>query len=132
MLAVNVLAAQLGLMVLATVVAGAFCAAVAYGMLGPFGVLASGGAVLASLPVGALVMILFHRLGAAPEAILLGTFLRLGLTLASGAALATVVQSLWVPAFFITLAVIYLVNLGIETWVVYEKNRRASGLTPSS
>ena len=128
---VIVFARQAGLMVAVTAVSGLLCAAVALGCVGQAGISMAGAAALISVPTGLAVLLVFRRWGAAPEAILLGTFLRLGLTLATGAMMATAVPVLWGRPFFLSLAAIYLANLSLETWFVYEQNRR-SGLSSTA
>ena len=107
---------QLAGTVSTTALVGLFCGLVTAGVIGVEGVWVSLAAALVSLPVGVLVVLYFFRNGVSAESIVAGTFIRMFLTaLLAGMAVLFLVN-LRVPAFFLVLGVIYLANLGVETW----------------
>jgi hypothetical protein len=122
---VKVLASQVGLMLLVTLVAGLCCTLVAALVEGAATAIATLTATAASLIPGAAVIVYFHRASLGVNALLLGTLLRIGLTSLVGGLLALAAESLRGPAFLLTLAVVYLSNLALETWFVLEKNQQS-------
>ncbi|WP_437203546.1 hypothetical protein [Planctomicrobium sp. SH664] len=110
---------QIAAMIAATLVAGVACAVVAQVLDVPDVLRATACAVLASLIVGTAAVTLLTAFGAAPPAILLVTGVRISLTLGLGFVLAKGIEGLWSPVFFVTLGVIYLANLAVETWFLY-------------
>lgn len=75
---------------------------------------------LASIP-GAVLSLLFQfRHGTGIVAILAATALRFGLTLGLAAYAAWSFPSLRSLTFFLTVSVVYLVSLFVETWLTYQ------------
>ncbi|WP_437192298.1 hypothetical protein [Planctomicrobium sp. SH527] len=125
------LAAQLGLSIVATLVAWLACLAGAWFVIGPDQVRPILVAGLVSLPIGLLLVCYFYVFGVNASALVLGSLLRVSMTLGIGAAVAWQL-GIWGRPFFLTLGVIYLANLALETWVVYKQNDSASKSRSSS
>lgn len=118
------LAAQVGLSILATLVALLACLAGAWLIIGPDQVRPVVVAGLVSLPIGLLLVCYFYVFGVNASALVLGSLLRVSITLGVGAAVAWQL-GIWSRPFFLTLGVVYLANLALETWVVYKQNSSA-------
>ncbi len=121
-------AIQVGISILATGLALGICCLVAWALnqlgfieLQNYQPLIAAGAV--SLVVGVFLVLFFTALGISAAALVFGSLLRVGMTLGGGAAVAWG-YGYWNHPFFVTLAVIYIANLGVETWMVYEENRK--------
>lgn len=108
---------------LVTLVAGLLCAAVVALVAGTGGLPAVVVATLLSLPVGVVVLLVFSRLGVSAEAIVVGSVLRVGLTLGAAGAVAGLFGDFRSPVFFLSVAVVYLANLAAETWLVYREDQ---------
>ena len=81
-------------------------------------------AVLTVLPVSLYVVFFLHRRGTAPAAILLATGLRFGLTLGLAGVVAWKFSSLRTLTFFLSITVVYLAGLYVETWLVWQDYRK--------
>lgn len=127
----NELLRNIGLMSLATLVAGAACCGFSFAFVGWPGAWAGLVATLVSLPVGVVVLVAFHVGGVSPGVIVAGTLLRAGLSLGWAGLLAGLSVSLRSPEFFLSIGVIYLANLFVETWLVYCEHRRTGGVSAS-
>jgi hypothetical protein len=129
---VNQLLRNAGWTALATVVAGLLCLVVGVSVAGAGGAWSAVMAAAVSLPVGVVVLVVFWRLGVSPEAIVFGSFLRAGLTLGGVVLAAELVEGLRLPVLFLSVGVIYLVNLAVETWLVSCGDQRFGGASPAS
>jgi len=114
--ALDSLKGQLGVMVLVTALSSLLCGLVAVPLVGREGVWSSIAAAMVSVPVGVLVIFYFYRYGLSAESIVAGTMIRMFVTTLLAGLVATVFAALRVPAFFLALGVVYLVNLAVETW----------------
>lgn len=114
--ALKSLRGQLAGMVSATLVAAFFCSLVALALVGKSGVWLSLAAAAVSLPVGVSVVVYFFRSGVSAESIVAGTLIRMLLTTVLAGLGTLLFEELRVPVFFLALGIIYLANLGVETW----------------
>ncbi|HWL07506.1 MAG TPA: hypothetical protein VNQ76_03810 [Planctomicrobium sp.] len=80
-------------------------------------VLAAGGV---SLPVGIVLAALFYVWGTEASVVVVGAVLRVVLTLGLGFLVAWLF-GYWNQLYFMTLAILYLTNLVVETWLAYEQ-----------
>lgn len=123
---------NVGLMSLATLIAGAACCGVASATVGSVGMIASLVAMLISLPVGVIVLRVFHVWGVSPGVIVAASLLRVGLSMGAAGLLAVGFENLRSSVFFLAVAVIYLANLFVETWLVDRERRRLDVLSSRS
>jgi hypothetical protein len=124
-LAATGLAMQVAVTALATVVSS-LCSAMVASLLvgaGEVGAALAAGAI--SFPVAIAVLVYFLRRGVTPESVVIGTLLRMVLTVAVAGFLVLVSPSLRTPAFFLSLGVVYVANLSVETWFAFERTRSA-------
>ncbi|WP_437225382.1 hypothetical protein SH661x_004040 [Planctomicrobium sp. SH661] len=110
------LKAQLGVMLLAVVVAAAISGLAASLLIGVSGLWLALAAAAASIPAGVAVVMYIHRQGITPQSIVVATLMRMFLTAVVAGAAALAFEELRVPGFFLILGVIYLANLAVETW----------------
>lgn len=121
------LSSQLGTVFLVTLVTASLFGLAAMKFLGPQGLWLSLIAGAISLPVGALVVWYLRRSGVSAESIVAGTLIRVFVTaLLAGAGVALFAE-LRVPVFFLALGVVYLANLGLETWFALEMSSGTRG-----
>lgn len=125
------LARNFRLVAMATLAAGGLCAGVGFLISGQSGLLAALVAMTISFTVGTAVLALFYRYGVSPQVIVLGMMVRVGSSLGAAGIAAAAFSELRTPLFFLTVVVTYLVNLAVETWLVYCEDRR-SGVTSAS
>lgn len=115
---------------LATLFAALACGLTAASFAGSQGLLASVVASAVSLFAAVLVTLVLSRVTNVTVVVLAGTFLRLSLTLGLGFAVAAK-AGLWNDTYFLTLGVVYVANLAVETWLAYEQNRSVSRIRPT-
>ncbi len=85
----------------------------------------------AALPAAIFTLILLSRYGIGPGGIIAATFVRFGLTVGLASYVAWEFSSLRTLPFFITVTVVYLAGLFVETWLVWKDFQR-SGSQPES
>ena len=121
----NHVAVQVGLTALSSVLTGLLCGLVAVPWLGSSAVGTAMWAVLAALPAGTVVVCYFHFCGVSLQSIVAGTMIRAVLTLLVAGLMLGIFPGFRQPVFILTVGVVYLVNLTVETWFVYEKLRKS-------
>jgi hypothetical protein len=124
-LAMKAFAVQAAVAALATGGSSLCCALAASLLVGAGGGQAALAAGAISFPVALAVLVFFFRRGVTPESVVVGTLLRMALTVAVAGALVLVCASLRTPAFFLSLGMVYLANLSVETWFAFERAQRA-------
>lgn len=118
-------------MVSTTALTSLLCGLVATAVIGVDGVWGALAAALVSLPVGILVVLHFYFNGVSAESIVAGTLIRMFLTVLLAGVAVLSLANLREPAFFLTLGIVYLANLGVETWFAFRSKSlsRRSGVT---
>ncbi|WP_437186409.1 hypothetical protein SH668x_003560 [Planctomicrobium sp. SH668] len=113
---------QLGAMLLAIIIVGGLFALIGWtqvGMDAVWGALAAG---VISLPVSAIVVVFFYCRGVQAASIVAGTMLRLISTALLAGAGVLLLPVLRTPSFFLAIGLVYLANLGLETWFAFRSN----------
>ncbi|MEW4489151.1 hypothetical protein AB1L42_13805 [Thalassoglobus sp. JC818] len=77
-------------------------------------------ATLVAIPAGLFSLWILHRHGSGAGAILSMTLLRLGMTMALAGLAAWKFPSLKTLSFFLTVTVVYLAGLFVETWLAWK------------
>lgn len=114
-------------MFLVTLVTASLFGLAATKFLGPQGLWLSLIAGAISLPVGAVVVWYLRRSGVSAESIVAGTLIRVFVTTLLAGVGVAIFAELRVPVFFLALGVVYLANLGLETWFALEMSSGSRG-----
>ncbi len=106
------------LSVLATLLTLVACSLGIWGVVGSQAVPSAIAAGCVSIPIGIAMLLMFYFFGTGASVLVLGSFLRVSLTLGVGFLVARLFD-FWNQPYFVTLGALYLANLASETGLVY-------------
>ena len=120
------------ILLIAICVSGAVCALIVSLWRGLEELNSVAAAVAVVLPVSLFILGFLFRYGSSAGAIVALTLLRVGLTTALAGFAAWKFPSLRTLTFFLSVTVVYLAGLYVETWLAWKDHQREGMQQPSS